>query len=89
MKGRSSATQRRLAVDIGGTFTDVALGTPAGLFTAKSLTTAADPVQGVHLLVAHPVGPPEILDPDHDPESASSGAATARAPASISTRSSE
>ncbi len=35
-----------VAVDIGGTFTDAVLSTPSGLFTAKVLTTPADPVQG-------------------------------------------
>jgi N-methylhydantoinase A len=37
----------RLAVDIGGTFTDVALETPAGRTTAKVLTTPAAPERGV------------------------------------------
>ena len=38
----------RIAVDIGGTFTDIALDDGAGnLFTAKSLTTRDDPVRGV------------------------------------------
>ena len=39
--------QTRLAVDIGGTFTDVALETPQGLYTRKVLTTAGAPEQGV------------------------------------------
>jgi len=37
----------RLAVDIGGTFTDVVLETPAGLTTTKVLTTPQAPEQGV------------------------------------------
>ena len=41
------STVTRLAVDIGGTFTDVALRTNGVLFTAKTLTTTANPVDGV------------------------------------------
>ena len=39
----------RIAVDIGGTFTDIALdpGDPQRLHTAKTLTTPDDPVRGV------------------------------------------
>jgi len=37
----------RLAVDIGGTFTDVVLETPAGRVTTKVLTTPAAPEEGV------------------------------------------
>ena len=37
----------RLAIDIGGTFTDLALEAPGGLFTAKVLTTPAKPEEGV------------------------------------------
>ena len=39
----------RIAVDIGGTFTDIALdaGTQHDLYTAKTLTTEDDPVRGV------------------------------------------
>ena len=37
----------RLAADIGGTFTDVVLDTPAGRFTAKVPTTARAPESGV------------------------------------------
>src|SRR4051812_32049351 len=37
----------RLAVDIGGTFTDVAIGVADDTFTAKVLTVADDPVEGV------------------------------------------
>jgi N-methylhydantoinase A len=39
--------QTRLAVDIGGTFTDVALETPQALHTRKVLTTATAPEEGV------------------------------------------
>jgi len=38
---------KRLAVDIGGTFTDVALEAENGLFTCKVLTTTQAPEQGV------------------------------------------
>jgi len=37
----------RIAVDIGGTFTDVALDHDGALHTAKTLTTQNDPVRGV------------------------------------------
>src|SRR3984957_2203515 len=37
----------RLAVDIGGTFTDLALEHPGGLATTKVLTTSSAPEQGV------------------------------------------
>ena len=37
----------RLAVDIGGTFTDVVLETPDARFSAKVLTTKAAPEDGV------------------------------------------
>ena len=43
----SSDSPNRLAVDIGGTFTDVALETGAGRVTAKVLTTPRAPEQGV------------------------------------------
>ena len=39
--------QIRIAVDIGGTFTDVALDDGKQLHTAKTLTTGDDPVRGV------------------------------------------
>jgi N-methylhydantoinase A len=39
--------KNRLAVDIGGTFTDVALDTPAGCVTTKVLTTPDAPERGV------------------------------------------
>ena len=39
--------QARLAVDIGGTFTDIAVESDAGLFTHKVLTTPRNPEQGV------------------------------------------
>ena len=37
----------RVAVDIGGTFTDIAVETPRGLFTTKVLTTSRAPEEGV------------------------------------------
>ena len=43
----SSSPGTRLAVDIGGTFTDLALQSPEGLTTAKVLTTPAAPEEGV------------------------------------------
>ena len=39
--------QARIAVDIGGTFTDIALDNGTSLYTAKTLTTPDDPVRGV------------------------------------------
>ena len=38
----------RLAIDIGGTFTDVAVESGGACLTSKVLTTAGDPVRGVH-----------------------------------------
>jgi N-methylhydantoinase A len=43
----AAAPMLRLAVDIGGTFTDVALDAPRGCITAKVLTTPAAPERGV------------------------------------------
>ncbi len=43
----SSKPNARIAVDIGGTFTDIALDHGNSLFTAKTLTTQDDPVRGV------------------------------------------
>jgi len=40
-------TRARLAVDIGGTFTDLALWLDGQRFSAKVLTTASAPEQGV------------------------------------------
>jgi N-methylhydantoinase A len=40
-------TPTRIAVDIGGTFTDIALDTGNTLYTARTLTTQDDPVRGV------------------------------------------
>ena len=37
----------RLAVDIGGTFTDVALDLDGHLVTTKTLTTSSRPIEGV------------------------------------------
>ncbi len=37
----------RLAIDIGGTFTDLVLVTPVNWFTTKVLTTHSDPAAGV------------------------------------------
>lgn len=55
----------RLAVDIGGTFTDLALSTPDGLLTNKVLTTAAAPADGVlvgidELLCGSPIAPGDV-----------------------------
>ena len=49
-------TRPRLAVDIGGTFTDIALETATGWFTTKVLTTPRAPeqavIEGTRLLLA-------------------------------------
>ena len=45
--GLAERGKGRLGVDIGGTFTDVALETEGGLFTAKVLTTSTAPEKGV------------------------------------------
>ncbi|MEM9170060.1 MAG: hydantoinase B/oxoprolinase family protein [Pseudomonadota bacterium] len=42
----SAATRARAAVDIGGTFTDVAIDAPSGLVTYKTPTTPAAPEEG-------------------------------------------
>ena len=39
--------QARLAVDIGGTFTDTAIAVGDQILTSKTLTTAERPVEGV------------------------------------------
>ncbi len=44
---KASAGNGRLAVDIGGTFTDVALALPDRQITTKTLTTPHAPEQGV------------------------------------------
>jgi len=43
----NNTRQTRIAVDIGGTFTDIALDNGSSLYTAKTLTTLDDPVRGV------------------------------------------
>ena len=43
----TSIAPTRIAVDIGGTFTDIALDNGNTLYTAKTLTTQDDPVRGV------------------------------------------
>ncbi len=43
----AAAGQIRLAIDIGGTFTDVVLDGPAGLISTKQLTTHEDPAAAV------------------------------------------
>jgi hypothetical protein len=45
--GSKSIGPARIAVDIGGTFTDIALDTGSSLYTAKTPTTQDDPVRGV------------------------------------------
>ena len=47
MSSAHASTRTRLAVDIGGTFTDVALEYPGGLETTKVLTTPHAPQDGV------------------------------------------
>ena len=46
-EGDSRVTRPRLAVDIGGTFTDVAVEVDGACRTSKVLTTPGDPVRGV------------------------------------------
>src|SRR5499425_1680832 len=46
----------RLAVDIGGTFTDVVLETPNGFFSGKVLTTPETPGEGVVRAIALVLG---------------------------------
>ena len=46
----------RLAVDIGGTFTDVVLQTPSGFTSGKVLTTSHAPEEGVILGIALVLG---------------------------------
>lgn len=43
----ASASRPRIAVDIGGTFTDIAIEANGGIKTAKTLTTHGRPVDGV------------------------------------------
>ena len=43
----ASTSRCRIAVDIGGTFTDVALETQTNQYTAKTLTTKPKPEEGV------------------------------------------
>jgi len=52
----ASSSPIRLGVDIGGTFTDVALEVGARRYTAKGLTTARTPEQGVLTLLRSIVG---------------------------------
>ena len=61
----SASPAARLAVDIGGTFTDLALEQGDRRFTAKVLTTPAAPEQGVmtgvrSVLAAGGLGPPDV-----------------------------
>ena len=43
----ASTSRCRIAVDIGGTFTDVAVETQTNQYTAKALTTKPKPEEGV------------------------------------------
>lgn len=56
----------RLAVDIGGTFTDIVLETPRGIFTGKVLTTGAAPevgvVDGVRKVIGEACVSPKEID---------------------------
>ena len=62
---RTAAGGARLAVDIGGTFTDVALEVEGRLVTTKVLTTAAAPergvLQGVHKVLETAAVPPSAV----------------------------
>jgi N-methylhydantoinase A len=48
-----STQKTRLAVDIGGTFTDVVLASPSGQFSTKLLTTHKAPAHAVLLAIEH------------------------------------
>ena len=60
----SSSTGARLAVDIGGTFTDVALEIGDRLVTTKVLTTPAAPEEGVLTGIAKVIGQAGISPSD-------------------------
>ena len=59
-------TSIRLAADIGGTFTDIALEAPGGLYTTKVLTTSLEPatavLDGVARVLADAALTPEDVD---------------------------
>ena len=59
-------TSIRLAADIGGTFTDIALEAPGGLYTTKVLTTSLEPatavLEGVARVLADAALTPEDVD---------------------------
>ncbi len=57
-------TAARLAVDIGGTFTDVALEHPGGRATIKVLTTPAAPERGVLTGIRSILGTTGVAPPD-------------------------
>ena len=65
MSGRAGGPAARLAIDIGGTFTDVALETGDGLVTTKVLTTHAAPqdgvLQGIHKVLGIAAVPPSAV----------------------------
>jgi len=62
----NSEPKHRLAIDIGGTFTDLVLATPARWFTIKVLTTHNDPALGVmtglRTLVQEAAVDPAVID---------------------------
>ena len=57
-------TRPRLAVDIGGTFTDVAVERGGSCLTSKVLTTPGDPVRGVLDGVRLALARAELAPPD-------------------------
>ena len=67
---RPGTSNVRLAIDIGGTFTDTALAVGKSLTTAKTLTTASHPVdgvlEGVHTILADSgIKPGEVVSVVH------------------------
>ena len=62
----ASLPEHRLAIDIGGTFTDLVLATPSNWFTTKVLTTHSDPaaavLTGLHTLLEQAAIDPAAID---------------------------
>ena len=66
----SAPTRWSLGVDVGGTFTDAVVASPAGVFTGKVPTTPADQSEGVMAAVAlvlerAGIGPREVANFGH------------------------
>ena len=60
MSADSSRTRHRMGVDIGGTFTDVAISVRDGYVSAKLPTTPDDPVRGVREAMRAALGPGDV-----------------------------